>query len=72
MKVEILENKLSSDGYSAELGDRLTVSDEIGKQWCAAGWVKDLSGEVATSDRVVIKAVLEPANVIISAQAQGV
>ena len=69
MKIEILELKLSSDGFSGEQGDRFTVPDEIGKVWCTAGWVKDLSGKVATGERKVIGETVQPANVEIT---QGV
>lgn len=64
MKVEILENRLSSDGFVGELGDRFTVPDDVGSMWCAAGWAKDLSGQVATGERVVINASLNVQNII--------
>ena len=72
MRVEILELKLSSDGYSGTQGDRLTIPDEIGMKWCAAGWAKDLAGVVATGDRMVIKAVLEPAGAVVNPTSQEV
>jgi len=64
MKVEILENKLSSDGFFGELGDRFTVPDEVGVKWCSLGWAKDLSGTIPTGDRKVINAQLDVQNVI--------
>lgn len=64
MKVEILENRLSSDGFVGELGDRFTVPDDVGAMWCAAGWAKDLSGQVATGNRVVINAALNVQDII--------
>lgn len=51
MKVEILEERLSSDGFVGEKGDRFTVPDDVGHQWCQLGWVKDMSGVVATGER---------------------
>ena len=63
MKVEILELKLSSDGFVAEQGDRFTVPDEVGASWCAAGWAKDLSGTTATGERLVVKSVVVPHDV---------
>lgn len=58
MKIEVLENRLSSDGFSGELGDRFTVPDNIGSKWCALGWAKDLSGSFPTGERKVINAEL--------------
>ena len=57
MKVEILEERLKAKDretgqhYTLEKGDRVTVSDECGHSWCAAGWAKDLSGDVPTGER---------------------
>lgn len=52
MKVEILEKTgVRHAGVLHDHGDRLTVSDEVGAQWCAAGWVKDLAGDVETGER---------------------
>lgn len=51
MKVEILEEKLSSDSFVGEKGDRFTVPDDIGHRWCQLGWAKDLAGIVATGER---------------------
>jgi hypothetical protein len=53
MKVEILETKLSSHGFYAEAGDRLTVTDAVGATWCQNGWAKDLSGQIGLTERVV-------------------
>ena len=69
MKVEILEVKLSSDGFSGEQGDRFTVPDVIGTSWVLAGWAKDLSGTIQTGERKVVGETVQPANVEI---AQGV
>jgi hypothetical protein len=51
MRVEILEERLSSDGYLLGKGDTITVPDECGGRWCAAGWAKDVEGKVATGER---------------------
>ena len=59
MKIEILEQRLSSDGYVGEKGDRLTVPDEVGAKWCALGWASDLAGVVPTGERRVIDARLD-------------
>jgi hypothetical protein len=64
MKIEILENRLSSDGFVGELGDRFTVPDEVGAHWCSLGWAKDLSGAVPTGERIVINAALNVQDVI--------
>ena len=58
MKIEILENRLSSDGFHGEPGDRFTVPDDVGARWCNLGWVKDLSGAVPTGERKIINASL--------------
>jgi hypothetical protein len=59
VKVEILEKRLTSDGYAGEQGDRLTVPDEVGAKWCALGWASDLAGVVPTGERRVIDARLD-------------
>lgn len=57
MKIEVLEERLkvadpvTGRFHDLEQEDRITVSDEAGKQWCDAGWVKDLSGEYPTAER---------------------
>ena len=51
MQVEILEEKLSSDGFTCAKGDRITVSDEIGAAWCGRGWCKDMAEKVTTGER---------------------
>ncbi len=51
MQVEILEEKLSSDGFTGLKGDRLTVPDNIGAAWCGHGWVKDMSDKIPTGER---------------------
>lgn len=61
--MEILENRLSSDGFVGELGDRFTVPDDIGLAWCSLGWAKDLSGAVATGERKVIGSELSIQNI---------
>lgn len=55
MRVEALE-RISSDGYVLEKGDILTVRDEVGAVWCAAGWACDTSGALATGERIVMDA----------------
>lgn len=70
MKVEILENRLSSDGFTGELGDRFTVPDDVGARWCKLGWAKDLSGEVATGERKVIDARLDIDNIVQTSKAE--
>jgi len=66
MKVEVLETKLSSHGFYAEAGDRLTIPDLVGIAWCANGWAKDLSGAIPSTDRVVTNSVLNPEDVTIT------
>lgn len=51
MQVEILEERLSSDGLFGTKGDRLTVPDEVGAAWCRYGWAKDMSDSVPTGER---------------------
>lgn len=70
MKVEILEVKLSSDGFNGEQGDRFTVPDVVGATWVSAGWAKDLSGALQTGERKVVgETTIQPANVEVT---QGV
>jgi hypothetical protein len=60
MKVEILEERLSSKDRGAdpprlivaEKGDVVTVSDACGEHWCSVGWAKDVAGNVSTGERV--------------------
>jgi len=66
MKVEILEPKLSSHGFYAEAGDRLTVAEEVGTAWCQNGWAKDLSGQIGQSDRVVTDSTINPIDMSIT------
>jgi hypothetical protein len=66
MKVEILETKLSSHGFYAEAGDRLTVTDAVGATWCQNGWAKDLSGQIGQSDRVVTDSTINPTDMSIT------
>lgn len=63
MKIEILEVKLSSDGFQGELGDRFTVPDDIGTNWCSYGWARDLSGQVPTGQRTIFGATISPHNI---------
>lgn len=57
MKIEVLEDRLRSvdpetgERYNLEKGDRVTVSDACGAQWCALGWAEDMAGEVETGER---------------------
>lgn len=55
MKIEALE-AIKSDGYVLDAEDVKTVPDAIGARWCAAGWAKDVAGQVSTGERCVIKA----------------
>jgi len=55
MRVEALE-RISSDGYSLEKDDVLTVPDEIGAAWCRNGWGRDTAGVVETGERRVLDA----------------
>lgn len=66
MKIEVLEQKLSSDGYSLEIGDRISVPDAIGIIWCTYGWAKDLTSSVVTNDRLVTDATIEPQQLSVS------
>lgn len=53
MKIECLTAfKDTEDGKPTEfhLGDICTVPDEDGARFCAAGWARDVSGEVATGE----------------------
>lgn len=60
MQVEILEERLSSDGFNGCAGDRFTVPDEVGARWCAAGWAKDMSGNVPTGERNIKPVTINP------------
>lgn len=66
MQVEVLEDRLrgtdrvSGKHHEAHKGDRLTVSEECGRAWCAHGWVQDVAGEVETGDRKVRGKRLDP------------
>jgi hypothetical protein len=71
MKVEILENRLSSDGFVGELGDRFTVPEDVGIRWCGLGWARDLSGAVATGERKVINAELKVDNITMNQNAES-
>lgn len=56
MRVQVLEQKLKSHGYSLVKDDTLTVPDEVGEAWCAHGWAKDTEGKVPTGERRVLNA----------------
>jgi hypothetical protein len=71
MKVEILEKRLTSDGFVGELGDRLTVPDEVGAKWCALGWATDLAGQVPTGERRVIDARLAVDSAVIGQEVRN-
>lgn len=60
MRVEITEKKLRDSGYDLTEGDTITVPDEVGKAWCAAGWCRDTEGKVETGERIVTGAQLQP------------
>lgn len=56
MRVEILEERLSSEDSAGRhhllgKGDVITVPDDTGAAWCAAGWAKDVNGKIATGER---------------------
>ena len=57
MKIEVLED-LKSDGYVMTAGDIVTVPDATGAFWCAAGWARDVAGEIPTGERKVLNAKL--------------
>jgi hypothetical protein len=58
MKIEVLEDRLSSDGYTLVQGDSLQVPDDVGAKWCSKGWAKDVAGVIETGERVVLNAKL--------------
>lgn len=64
MKVEVLEERLSSDGFIGEKGDIFTVPDEVGQCWCKAGWAKDLAGNVETGERNTKPVTINPKKMI--------
>lgn len=52
MKVEILEETgIREAGILYPHGDQVTMPNEVGERWCAAGWAKDLDGNVETGER---------------------
>jgi len=52
MKVEILEETgVKHAGVHYASGDHVTVSDELGRMFCGAGWARDLADEVETGER---------------------
>jgi hypothetical protein len=71
MKVEILEKRLTSDGFVGEAGDRLTVPDDVGAKWCALGWASDLAGQVPTGERRVIDARLAVDSAVIGQEVRN-
>lgn len=57
MRVEILEDRLSDADETGHLhvfakGDVVTVPDACALRWLAYGWAKDVSGAVATGERI--------------------
>lgn len=60
MRVKITEKKLKDAGYDLAEGDSITVSDDLGRTWCGHGWAKDLDGKVASGERKVTGAQLQP------------
>lgn len=64
MKVEVTEKKLSSDGFIASEGDRLTVPDEVGQSWCKNGWAKDLDGVCPTGERNINPVSINPKKIV--------
>ncbi len=63
MKVEILTSFLH-DGAKFEAGEVRVVSDKLGEYFCRAGWVKDLSGAIATATPNKNESVLMVDNVL--------
>ena len=56
MKFEALE-AIKSDGFILDAGDIKThLPDDIGAEWCARGWGRDLDGAIPTGERVVLDA----------------
>jgi hypothetical protein len=62
MRVECRES-IKSAGYVLSEGDIVSVPDEVGARWCAAGWAVDTAGVIPTGERRVLNAQLsiEPA-----------
>lgn len=58
-RIEALE-PIKSDGHVIEAGDRVTVPDEVAARWCAAGWARDTTGNLATGERRVVRATVTP------------
>lgn len=51
MRVEVIYDPFFKDGTSTHrLGDRLSVSDDKGREWVDAGFAIDLSGEYEPSN----------------------
>lgn len=63
MQVEVTEEKIFSDGMKCYKGDRVTIPDELGESWCAAGWCTDMSGKVATGSRETENVSINPKKV---------
>lgn len=59
IQIEALE-PIKSDGYDLEMADRLSVPDEVGQRWIAAGWAKDVAGNIPTGERKVMRATVTP------------
>lgn len=72
MQVEILEERLSSDGFQGSRGDRFTVPDEVGSAWCGHGWAKDVDGKVDTGDRNINPVIVNPKNLAHKSNLGGV
>ena len=72
MQVEILEERLSSDGFAGSKGDRLTVPDDVGSAWCIYGWAKDMAGKVDTGERNINPVTVNPKNLAHKANLGGV
>lgn len=63
IQVEALE-RIKSDGYDLQPGDRVTIDDAPARIWCGAGWAKAVNGSLNTGKRRVVKAVLQPATAV--------
>lgn len=60
MKIKVLEERLSSDGFLGEKGDVFTVPDHIGEKWCGLGWAEDVAGQCKTGERCVRSVTVNP------------
>ena len=71
IQVEALET-IKSDGFVIHRGDRVTLSDDTAKRWCAAGWAVSVSGDIRTGPRSVAPKTIEPVNATHASKADEV